>query len=530
MFPGLKMLSGDNNARQYDSTTMTWGNSSNPSRPVADRVSFVCINYDNLIPQSVNLTNMNCPQGFRAQIQMQTCWDGVNLYESDQSHVAYLNQIDNGACPMTHPILLPHLFYEVFYSVDSYTDGSGTFVFANGDTTGYGFHGDFINGWDIPTLTEAIDTCLEGNEDGVVEYCAALNATNVENFAILCPETSPVFPCEQVHGTLNALPGCITPTGYGHVELLSDNTCASGTSAACSPNYANKAPGPYCGNSAWSPIGCWTEATDSRALKDESYTSTTNMTAESCLTFCSKYNLPFAGVEYGQECYCGSVLQAGSALTAATDCNMACTGNQWETCGAGSRLQVFKANVAATSSGPSSTATSSSSPTKLSSSINTIQSSASSASSASSTFSTRASTSTGSSAPSPTTAPALSTKYPSPPNVAGYRFIGCYSDNVSGRALQATYMYGSYQGSAPLTLERCAAYCETHAGGPYAYFGAEYTNECYCGNAILGSNALVSTQDDCSSTCGGNTTEYCGAGNRLNMYSLTPAATGSGTR
>lgn len=190
------MLSGDNNARILDSTTMTWGNSSHPPRLVSERTSFVCINYDDEPPQTTNITRLDCPDGFRAQIQMQSCWDGVNLYLSDQSHVAYLSQLDNGICPPTHPILLPHLFYEVFYSITSFEGGDGKFVFANGDETGYGFHGDFINGWDIPTLTAAIDECLIGNEYGVIEDCSVFDASNTESYEKLCPERSPI--CKSI--------------------------------------------------------------------------------------------------------------------------------------------------------------------------------------------------------------------------------------------------------------------------------------------------------------------------------------------
>jgi hypothetical protein len=41
--PGFKMLSGDNFARSYDSKTMTYSNSKNKGRPVADRVTFACL-------------------------------------------------------------------------------------------------------------------------------------------------------------------------------------------------------------------------------------------------------------------------------------------------------------------------------------------------------------------------------------------------------------------------------------------------------------------------------------------------------
>jgi len=49
------------------------------------------------------------------------------------------------------------------------------FVLAMGDTTGYGYHSDFLNGWDRRVLQEAIDTCT--SESGVIEYCASPPST-----------------------------------------------------------------------------------------------------------------------------------------------------------------------------------------------------------------------------------------------------------------------------------------------------------------------------------------------------------------
>lgn len=65
--PGLRMLSGNTFARSYNATAKTWGDRDNPNRPLADRVSFVCINYDNPIPESYGMVNTTCPQGLRAQ-------------------------------------------------------------------------------------------------------------------------------------------------------------------------------------------------------------------------------------------------------------------------------------------------------------------------------------------------------------------------------------------------------------------------------------------------------------------------------
>jgi len=44
--------------------------------------------------------NIKCPQGLRADIHFQSCWDGMNLDSPDhKSHVAYFSDLDNGKCP-----------------------------------------------------------------------------------------------------------------------------------------------------------------------------------------------------------------------------------------------------------------------------------------------------------------------------------------------------------------------------------------------------------------------------------------------
>jgi hypothetical protein len=95
-------------------------------------------------------------------------------------------------------------------------------------------------GWDIPTLTASIDQCLTSNDGYVILYsvkvkgaykhsrviqdCPPLSASDNPNFATLCPETSPISPCEPVHGMVEKLPGCITPTGENVVVVPADNT------------------------------------------------------------------------------------------------------------------------------------------------------------------------------------------------------------------------------------------------------------------------------------------------------------------
>ncbi|KAL8817351.1 MAG: hypothetical protein Q9191_008162, partial [Dirinaria sp. TL-2023a] len=110
--PGFRMLSGIPSLRSYDTQNLIPGS----NRPKADRASFACLETAPSKEQP-GMTRTSCINGLRAQIHFQSCWDGVNLYKTDNSHVEYMSDLDNGNCPSTHPVPLLHLFYEVLYSV-----------------------------------------------------------------------------------------------------------------------------------------------------------------------------------------------------------------------------------------------------------------------------------------------------------------------------------------------------------------------------------------------------------------------------
>lgn len=162
------MLSGDAGARSYNNVSLTFGGTEGVTyvngvtgkgtltggtfvngtsyplqtfygRPISDRVSFACL-ADFPEAETHGMMNTNCDNGLRAQIHFQSCWDGVNLYKSDNSHVAYMSDMDGGVCPPGYPVQFVHLFYEVLYGVNNVVKDGGQFVFSQGDTTGTSFH------------------------------------------------------------------------------------------------------------------------------------------------------------------------------------------------------------------------------------------------------------------------------------------------------------------------------------------------------------------------------------------------------
>lgn len=76
-----------------------------------------------------------------------------------------------------------------------------------------------------------------------------------------------------------------------------------------------------------------------RVLADKTVFSD-EMTREACATACAGYS--YFGVEYGSECYCSNVFDAlASESRPEVECNVPCSGNASETCGAGMRLNVY---------------------------------------------------------------------------------------------------------------------------------------------------------------------------------------------
>ncbi|KKZ62485.1 hypothetical protein EMCG_03098 [[Emmonsia] crescens] len=162
--PGLRMVAGSNFQRNFTDAQKNIG--------------FTCLNYDNHpkpyhIPHSFpdkEYIDTYCKHGIRSEIFFPSCWDGVRTDSGNhKDHMAYPSRIDNGFCPPGYPIRLVSIFFETIWDTSAYKGKPGRFVFANGDPTGYGYHGDFMNGWDEKFLQKAVDECT--SLSGTVQDC-----------------------------------------------------------------------------------------------------------------------------------------------------------------------------------------------------------------------------------------------------------------------------------------------------------------------------------------------------------------------
>ncbi|KAF2218314.1 hypothetical protein BDZ85DRAFT_311109, partial [Elsinoe ampelina] len=347
-FPkGFQMVSGNKSNRRYNATGNTWGNATYRARPIADAVSYACLS-DALGPETPNLVNVTrCINGLRAQIHFQNCWDGKNLYKSDNSHVAYLSGIDNGVCPPGYPVLLPHIFMETNYAVrlTKNTDDGGRFVFSMGDPTGYGFHGDFQNGWDVALQKKAVAECVGDTGFGTIEECPILQANRNTQMGSNCPEMPPQVG-EPVRGMLDKLPGCIRITDGPESATAADMECPANaprpsitrTVDSTPLPTANPAIGQVFGNAFNKYVGCGNDSTGSPLRTLNAITTKFDkMTVEMCQTYCASKGYRYSGVEYRNECRCDNAINPTAifypGVNMSSGCNMLCPGNQVELCG-----------------------------------------------------------------------------------------------------------------------------------------------------------------------------------------------------
>ncbi|KAI1363587.1 heme peroxidase [Xylaria arbuscula] len=432
------------------------------------------------------------------------------------------------------------------------TLNNATVTMTKGDCVGlYTFYTGTYEGLGDLDYATKVDVVTGASRDafkaasGLGATCATFDAPP----ASLCSRTDDPDPPEESSSTS----ATVTPTVTSPGTITS--TPVTSTSAIETPSHK-----PTLGN--FTLVGCNTEPTvaGARALGGASYVYD-GMTLETCMTNCTGFY--YFGTEYGRECYCGNKVHASSTNVTLDECNMVCSGDDTEYCGAGDRLELY----VTTGPIPTPTGTLAIKPTVTPyerigcyKELSTRALTGATFPSDSMTLEQCASNCDGftyfatefrtecycgqfidpksnitvdadcnlvcagdeteycggndrlemyrlinpptstSMMPTPTVTPTHK------PTVPPYAFQGCWTEGDGVRALDSKSTAGN------VTLESCAEFCQD-----FHFFGTEFGSECHCGD-VLAASSNQTDLSDCNMPCAGDRSEYCGSGNRVNLY------------
>ncbi|KAH8079917.1 hypothetical protein HD553DRAFT_125501 [Filobasidium floriforme] len=356
-FPdGLRILSGNPNSK-----------TANPNN-----YAYVCqvgqTNRDQDVTRSDFNFDIACPRGIKTNLYLPNCWNGKDLWLPGGAHMAptAAGSYRGGSCPWSHPIKLPSIMLEYAWYTHQWKDGAtaplkGKLAWANGDTTGYGIHGDFTNGWDRSLLARAMadKSCTSGSVIGAHEcsiFSANMDVTKARN----CKPDAGVLAERAGNGdgiTIATLPGCNPLWG----NTPNKPTCSSpapqydisrfkatdGSMVAVSSQRRDR---PIPSSAGWIPLGCVKET--GSFIDAKAYLWPKNLTQDGCMKRCATDGKKFAAVgNHADNCICSNGIKDSAPVMTGL-CTAPCPGNSAQTCGTAYAFNVYGAGPGTTASSP----------------------------------------------------------------------------------------------------------------------------------------------------------------------------------
>lgn len=208
----------------------------------------------------------------------------------------------------------------------------------------------------------------------------------------------------------------------------------------------------------WGFLGCVTDDPEDPTLTSWGATSADQMTVEACVNFCITHYLNFAGLQAGTDCHCGNVTSQIAIDAPPTDCDMPCSGDPTQMCGAPLRQNLYWSNVPIP----------------------------------------------------PGYGPTLVDISVSGP----WNLLACYNDSSAQRILQ--YQTDVAGGPFNNSVESCTEACYAQR---YVVAGMGAATQCYCG--LIRYPSFAMPPGDCKFACPGNQSEFCGGIDRASVYFYT---------
>lgn len=92
-------------------------------------------------------------------------------------------------------------------------------------------------------------------------------------------------------------------------------------------------------------MGCFRDAFKARIFQGTSFTDKHNNCPENCISACLSAGFPFAGVQFGVECFCGSSAPPPPTKLQDTACSKPCPGDPSSTCGGYLSMDVYQTGL-----------------------------------------------------------------------------------------------------------------------------------------------------------------------------------------
>ncbi|KAJ7662114.1 WSC domain-containing protein [Mycena polygramma] len=303
----------------------------------------------------------------------------------------------------------------------------------------------------------------------------------------------------------------------------------------------------------WAYVACTKEPANGRLLNGYSFTSA-SLTVENCISTCESRGFTFAGLEYANECHCGTGYSAPALAATETDCSMPCAGKASEMCGGWYRLSVYSSEstsgsnnlvlppywskiskcVIEASSGRTLSGTSWIDPgmtvEKCANFCDTNGFSYAGLEYANECYcDNRISLANGGGVNANSDSECNMPCAGNSAEVcgAGFRITLYTKGNATVTPLPAGWspsmcaidnpsrvLTGHQSTETALTPASCINKC---AGLSFSLSGVENGNECYCGN-ILTNNPVGARDNQCGTPCSGDASQNCGGSYRINIY------------
>jgi len=158
----------------------------------------------------------NCVDGIRLELMFPSCWNGQDTDMVDhKSHIKYPSEVMDGECPPGYDTRVVSLFYETIWNTYAFAGKPGRFTLSTGDTTGYGYHGDFMMGWNEGFLDEAVKTCT--SDSGEIAACPLFTLQD-DSKADQCKTSDVRMHINMVDDCMGPRKGLCGPNPIGTME------------------------------------------------------------------------------------------------------------------------------------------------------------------------------------------------------------------------------------------------------------------------------------------------------------------------